>query len=184
LLIVSPGKHKVEMRGQREEFSERLIDLLPNETQQLALTLTLRYPANISVHAGTSSSSAGVATAATKVSSVPVSRTGTETSTPDLPVLVGPPVEETNRKALEQGAGKDAAKLLLRSVPSEAMIYIDAMFVGHTPLLLILPPGKHKVEMHAQHGESDERLIGLLPNETQQLMLTLASRYPARISVR
>jgi hypothetical protein len=37
------------MRGQREEFGERLIDLLPNETQEIALTLALRYPARISV---------------------------------------------------------------------------------------------------------------------------------------
>jgi len=89
----------------------------------------------------------------------------------------------TNRKALEQRAGKDAAKLMLRSVPSEALIYIDGKSVGRTPLLLIVPPGKYKVEMRGQREGFGERLIGLLPNETQELALTLVLRYPARISV-
>ena len=89
----------------------------------------------------------------------------------------------TNRKALEQRAGKDAAKLMLRSVPSEALIYIDGKSVGRTPLLLIVPPGKYKVEMRGQREGFGERLIGLLPNETQELALTLVLRYPAKISV-
>lgn len=93
-------------------------------------------------------------------------------------------IYETNRKALEQRAGKDAAKLILRSVPSEALVYIDGMSVGRTPLLLIIPPGKYKVEMRGQREGFGERLIGLLPNETQQLALTLVLRYPARISLR
>jgi hypothetical protein len=57
------------------------------------------------------------------------------------------------------------------------------VFVGRTPLLLIVPPGKYKVEMRGKREEVGERLVGLLPNETQDLALTLASRYPARISV-
>jgi hypothetical protein len=89
----------------------------------------------------------------------------------------------TNRKALEQRAGKDAAKLMLRSVPSEALIYIDGKSVGRTPMLLIVPPGKYKVEMRGQREGFGERVIGLLPNETQELALTLVLRYPARISV-
>jgi len=93
------------------------------------------------------------------------------------------PADVTNRKALEQRAGKDAAKLVLQSVPSNAMIYIDGMFVGRTPLLLIVPPAKYKVEMHGQRDGFGERLIGLLPKETQQLTLTLELRYPAKLSI-
>ncbi len=95
-----------------------------------------------------------------------------------------PPPEETNRKALEQKAGKDAAKLVLRSVPSEALTYIDGKFVGRTPLMLIVPPGKYNVEMRGQRDGFGERLIGLLPNETQQLALTLELRYPAKVTLR
>ena len=93
-------------------------------------------------------------------------------------------IYETNRRALEQRAGKDAAKLILRSVPNEALVYIDGKPVGRTPLLLIVPPGKYKVEMRGQREGFGERLIGLLPNETQQLALTLVLRYPAKISLR
>jgi len=93
------------------------------------------------------------------------------------------PADVTNRKALEQRAGKDAAKLVLQSVPSNALIYIDGMFVGRTPLLLIVPPAKYKVEMHGQRDGFGERLIGLLPKETQQLTLTLELRYPAKLSI-
>ena len=93
------------------------------------------------------------------------------------------PADVTNRKALEQRAGKDAAKLVLQSVPSNALIYIDGMFVGRTPLLLIVPPAKYKVEMHGQRDGFGERLIGLLPKETQQLTLTLELRYPGKLSI-
>lgn len=92
-------------------------------------------------------------------------------------------VYATNRKALEQRAGKDAGKLLLRSSPGEALIYIDGTPVGRAPLLLIVPPGKYKVEMRGPREAFAERIVGLLPNETQQVALTLLLRYPAKISV-
>jgi hypothetical protein len=58
------------------------------------------------------------------------------------------------------------------------------MSVGRTPLLLIVPPGKYKVEMRGQRDGFGERVIGLLPNETQDLALRLELRYPARILMR
>lgn len=181
LLIIPPGKHKVEMRGQSEEFGERLIELLPNETQQLALTLTLRYPASISVHPGANSSSVTNTVAVAGAVLIPASSTAEEARAQDPTVLQDSFLAATNQKALEQLAGQDAAKLLLRSVPGEARIYIDAMFVGRAPQLLTLAPGKHKVEMRGQREESGERLVGLLPHETQQLTLRLEVRYPASI---
>jgi hypothetical protein len=184
LLIVPPGKYKVEMRGQREETGERVIGLSPNETQEIALTLASRYPASISVHARPASSSAGVSTAVRKVAPVSLAHPATESNSPYIAAREGRPEDETNRRNLEQRAGKDAAKLLLKSVPSEALIHIDGMVVGRTPLVLTVPPGKYKVEMRGQREETGERLIGLLPNETQELTLSLASRYPASISVR
>jgi PEGA domain len=185
LLILPPGKYKVEMRGKREEFGERLMDLSPNETQQLSLTLALRYPARISAEPRGALPPAGATTAGTKMfpaSSLP--HPGTGSSPASLAAREGPPPDETNRRDLEKRAGKDAAKLLLQSVPSEALTYIDGTFVGRTPLLLIVPPGKHNVEMLGKREEFGERLVGLLPKETQQLTLTLALRYPARTSAR
>lgn len=135
--------------------------------------------------AGADSATAGAATAASKVLPASLPQPGTVNKSPQtVPAREGPSLEETNRKALEQRAGKDAAKLLLQSSPSEALTYIDGTFVGRTPLLLIVPPGKYKVEMRGKRDEFGERLVGLLPNETQQLALTLALRYPASVSVR
>ena len=134
--------------------------------------------------AGADSASAGATTAATKVLPVPLPHPETDSKFPYITAREGPPPDETNRRALEQRAGKDAAKLLLQSVPNDAMIHIDGMFVGRTPLLLIVPPGKYKVEMRGKREEFGERLIDLSPNETQQLALTLVLRYPARISLR
>jgi hypothetical protein len=85
-----------------------------------------------------------VETAATTSLSAGVAATGTKNIPVSLPASV-PEIarqDEENRKALEQRAGKDAAKVLLQSIPSEARTYVDGAIVGRTPRLLILPPGK------------------------------------------
>lgn len=184
LLFIPPGKHQVEMRGHNEEYGVRQIELSPNETEELALTLTLRYPASIAVHPEAASFSATNMLAVTGAALVSAPQAAEENSAQDPASAQISILAETNRKALAQGAGKDAAKLLLKSVPAEAMIFLDAVFVGRAPQLLTLSPGKHKVEMRGPHEEFGERLVGLLPNDTQQLTLTLAVRYPASISVR
>ena len=185
LLIAPTGKIKVEMRGKREEFGERLIDLPPNETQQLTLTLTPRYPTSITIPTGHAATPSGVTAAGVQVLPDPsLPHPGKESNPASLPARQGPSPDEVNRKALEQEAGKDAAKLVLQSVPSGAMTYLDGTFVGRTPLQLIVPPGKYKVEMRGNLEEFGERLVGLLPSETQQLTLELALRYPAKISAR
>ena len=185
LLIVAPGKYHVEMRGPRQEFGERLIDLSPNETQQVALPLALRYPYSITWPARRTSSSTGINMAGAQA--LPDSSTpgpGKVNNSASAALREGATADEINRKTLEQRAGPDAAKLTLESMPSEALTYLDGIFVGRTPLLLVVPPGKYKVEMRGKHEEFGERLVGLLPKETQQLALTLESRYPARVSGR
>lgn len=248
LLIVPPGKYKVEMRGHQQESGERLIELHANETQRVALTLALhysasatarpraastfvqgattgtqvfsaplpspaaegnssalatakypsfdeavklgparesRYPSNISAHPKAATPFVGSAAAGTQTLAAPPQLPAAETKPVPVAVLASasPAPGEANRKALEQKAGRDAAKLVLQSVPSDALAYIDGSLVGRTPLQLILAPGKYKVEMSGQHEEVGESLVGLLPNETQQLALTLVSHYPARITV-
>lgn len=92
--------------------------------------------------------------------------------------------EGNYRKELEARAGKDAAKLMLRSVPPKAWVRIDGKPVGETPLLLIVAPGVYVVEM--QRGarmDSARRQVDLLPKETREVVLTLESRYPTRVSV-
>src|SRR5580700_2249748 len=96
---------------------------------------------------------------------------------------LGPPPDLANRQALEQHAGKNACKLLLRSTPNAAQIYVDGAFVGESPLLLIVSPGKYQIEMRGRRLEFGERAVDLLPRETREVALSLTSRYPTRVTV-
>ena len=196
LLILPPGQYQVEMRGPRQEFGGGLIDLAPNETREYAPTLTPRYAASITAHPAAPSPSTapsgGVtnATGTTKAQSVieinfAAKSSASGASRPSRPVVPsGPSPEEiANRGSLEQGAGTDAAKLLLQSAPPEALVYIDGMPVGSAPLQLTVAPGRYTVKMVGKGGESGERLVGLLPKDTQQVTLPLVSQYPAAVSV-
>ena len=69
------------------------------------------------------------------------------------------------------------------STPSDALTYLDGTFVGRTPVLLVVAPGSHKIEMHGDRAEFGEQTVGVLPNETQQVALTLSLKYPAQITV-
>lgn len=100
-----------------------------------------------------------------------------------LPATSGPPPDVANRRALEAKAGPNAGKLLLRSVPSGARVFIDGAFIGKSPMLLLLAPGKYRVEFRGPRMEYATSVVGLLPRETQEIALTLAVRYPTRAFV-
>lgn len=140
-------------------------------------------PATGSAPAAASTASTGVSTSDSKVPSPNLAAPAQVTGSPNLIAKAGPPADEINRKALEDNAGKDAASILLRSQPSGAQIFINDAFVGRTPLLLSVAPGKYKVEMRGQRDDSAERTIGLLAHDTQIIVLTLGSRYPNRVSI-
>lgn len=91
---------------------------------------------------------------------------------------------EANRRALEGRAGKDAAKLMLRSVPDKARTLVDGELVGVTPLLLVLAPGRYKVEMEGSRLEHGEKSVDLLPREMRRIVLSLDPRYPERVRLR
>jgi PEGA domain len=88
-----------------------------------------------------------------------------------------------NRKALETLAGKDAAKLMLRSNPSQADVSIDGKPVGRTPLLLVLSPGKYDVVMNGKRMDHAEQEIDLLPKETREFLLPLKQLYPTTVEI-
>ena len=90
---------------------------------------------------------------------------------------------EANRRALEDKAGKDAAKLMLRSVPSDAYVRLDGKIVGRTPLLLVIPPHQYKLTMDGTRMEHAERDVDLLPHETREYSLTLKPRYPTSVQI-
>jgi PEGA domain-containing protein len=96
----------------------------------------------------------------------------------------GMPSDSANRQALEQRAGQNPSKLLIRSVPTAAQVWIDGNFVGNSPMLLVLAPGKYHLELRGQRMEYASQVVDLLPKETRELALKLAVRYPTRASVR
>jgi hypothetical protein len=126
---------------------------------------------------------AGVSTGEAKTPPPNIATPAPPSASPHLIAKPGPPVDEVNRKALEDSAGKDASSVLLRSSPPGAQIYINGDFVGYAPLLLNVAPGKYKVEMRDQHNDSAERTVGLLAKDTQKVTLMLSSRYPNRVSM-
>ena len=99
-----------------------------------------------------------------------------------VPLDPGPTPDEVNRRTLEARAGNDAAKMLLRSTPTGARITVDGLFVGKTPLLLIVAPGKYKIQMQNERQAFGERAVELGAKETQEVALTLAPKYPDRVT--
>ena len=90
--------------------------------------------------------------------------------------------EAANRKALEDQAGRNAAKLMLRSKPDKSSVHIDGKPVGKTPLLVIVRPGVYVVEMEGGSRLAyGRRQIDLLPKESRDLALDLEPRYPVTV---
>jgi len=94
------------------------------------------------------------------------------------------PLEATNRRVLEDHAGKHPGKLLLRSVPTGAQVWIDGKRIGSTPLLLILAPGKYKVKMEGSRKAFAQKQVDLQPQERQEVVLNLEQRYPSHLRLR
>ena len=46
-LVMAPGKYQIEMRGPRLDSATRVVDLLPRETRDVAISLTARYPTHV-----------------------------------------------------------------------------------------------------------------------------------------
>jgi hypothetical protein len=132
--------------------------------------------------AGSTSVSATAATGAKRPGFPATDLPQNQNKSPHLAISSGPSQETTNRQALEQHAGPDAGKLLLRSTPSPAQVWIDGVPVGNTPVLLILAPGKYEVEVRGQRLDRAKRSVDLLPHETRVVALTLAARYPSRVA--
>ena len=132
--------------------------------------------------AAAATSSSGVAASGAKAA--PIRDVNPQGSSQHLLARQGPPPDETNRKAFEENAGRDPGKLLMRSTPAGAQIFVNGRLVGRAPLLMILAPGKYKVEMRGQRQDYGQRTVGLLPNETQDIALTLSPLYPIRVSTR
>jgi hypothetical protein len=133
--------------------------------------------------AGTTSVSATTATSAKQLGFSATNLPQNTNKSPHLASTQGPPPEVTNRQALEGKAGQDAGKLLLRSAPSGGQIWINGAYIGSSPMLLILAPGKYQVEMRGKRSEQGSRTVDLLPRETREVSVPLVARYPTSVSI-
>ena len=109
---------------------------------------------------------------------------GNAAASPHLMARTGPPPDEVNRKDFEDNAGNQAGKLLLRSTPAGAEIFINDRLVGRTPMLMVIAPGKYSVDMRGAREESGHSNIGVMPKETQTVLINLNQKYPASVSAR
>jgi|SRR5208282_4427046 len=134
--------------------------------------------------AGATSVSATTASGAKSPTVSPLPTSSSQSGTTYLPASSSPPAEVRNREALEHKAGFDACKLLIRSVPSGANVWVDDAYVGKTPMLLIVPPGKYHVQLRDQRLDYAEGNVDLLPKETREFAPVLTVRYPVRATVR
>jgi hypothetical protein len=116
--------------------------------------------------------------------SAPHPSSAKQTSSPHLLERSGPPPDEVNRKVFEENAGEEGGKLLLRSVPIGADIFINDLLVGRTPLLMGIAPGPYRIEMRGARDESGHANVGVLPKETRTVAIDLKQRYPSGITIR
>lgn len=93
----------------------------------------------------------------------------------------GAAIVEANRHVLEAKAGPEAARLLVRSTPSSAQVWINNQPVGSTPLLLMIPAGKYTIETRGSRLEAGRVELALLPKETREVTVKLQVRYPTRV---
>jgi PEGA domain-containing protein len=134
--------------------------------------------------AGTTSVAAAAASGAKPAGWASVTLPDNKGKSSHLAASSGPPADAANRQALEQRAGQNPSKLLIRSVPTAAQVWIDGKFVGNSPMLLVLAPGKYRLELRGQRMEYASQVVDLLPKETREVALKLVVRYPTRASFR
>jgi hypothetical protein len=131
------------------------------------------------------SSVAGASSSDAKSVALPATPTeGHMNGSAHLNASSSPTTASLNRRILERQAGRDAAKLMLRSEPTGAYGWIDGLFIGKTPVLLMLAPGKHRMEIHGPRQKFASSVLELVPGETRDVAMKLTVRYPTNVIVR
>lgn len=90
---------------------------------------------------------------------------------------------EMNRRELLKDAGEQPAVVLVRSQPSGSHVWLDGKLVGETPLLLVVPPGQHGIELRGARLSRAQKVIRVGPEEKKEFLLSLQPRYPAQVKL-
>ena len=67
---------------------------------------------------------------------------------------------------------------------SGAEIFIDDLLVGRSPLLIVIAPGKYTIDMRGPRQESGRSTVGVMPSETQTVVINLNEKYPTSVTIR
>jgi hypothetical protein len=140
--------------------------------------------AQATAEAAAATGAASVSAGSSKPAASAKAKPGPTAASTHLPASDAPAVDEVNRKNFEDDAGRNPAKLMLHSTPNGAQIFVNGLYVGHAPILLLLAPAKYKIEMRGSRQESGQRTITAVSGETQEVVVTLSSLYPGKVSTR
>src|SRR5215471_1756499 len=134
---------------------------------------------------GAATSKAGITASSAKLPKPDVNPPATSGPPPSahLPIQSGQSVA-ANFKSLQERAGPDAANLTLESVPDHSQVLVNGLYLGATPVKLTLAPGRYRVEMRGAGVEPVRQEVELTPKQARRVSLTLAPRYPRKISLR
>jgi PEGA domain len=78
-----------------------------------------------------------------------------------------------NKLETFETSGTGATKITVQSDPPGAEIYLDEQFVGSTPSILSVAPGKHAFRLHAAGRADWSRQINVLTGSDVTLAATL-----------
>jgi hypothetical protein len=126
----------------------------------------------------TSAVATAAAGAKVKPPTVPSPKAGANSSSPQPVVRTGEAAATANRQALQERAGANAARVLLRSTPDHAQVWIDARFVGSTPFDLKLAPGHHEILMRTPDMASLHQEIELQGKQTREVLMMFKAPSP------
>lgn len=91
--------------------------------------------------------------------------------------------EEPNAGSFEGDAGEKGGKLLPRSVPSVADVFINDLLVVRTPLLIATAPGLYRIDRRSARDNSGHVNVGVMPQATRAVAIELKQEYPPTISI-
>ena len=94
-----------------------------------------------------------------------------------------PNAESSDSPAKEDQAVTGPGKLLVRSKPTGALVWIDGKPAGTTPLLVALDPGKYSIEVRGSRMAAAKQEITLKANESRKLLLQVKPRYPRTVKL-
>lgn len=131
------------------------------------------YSGTIGINAGTASSQPGLF------------RPGRRGAQPSIFLAKpkGPTPQQINRKWFASQAGKKGADVTLHVTPVGSSVWIDGKFVGHAPLTLKLPAGKHKISLLGPRQQHESREIEVTAGKNRKLDIRLHQVYPSTVSI-